>query len=335
VRRVRSSPTGPAGQNTDLDAPTPARGDATDGLWDTLSLAGVAAAILAPDTSVVWANASLCEALGRDLTQIVGNPLGLSLGAQPGDRVASAIAATTRHGSALQRLAVPLHLPDGSARTVTISAARTASWGVAEHSVVVVEATTQRRGANPTAASRPERSGDSLTGLPGRATFESLLVSALRHAATARKPFALLIGDLDGFRVLNDTYGPAIGDQVLQWVAERLSATLHHRDTMGRLGGDEFVFIAERVPDAQTARAVGRRLADAINEPIAGSDAEPLSMCIGITLATGQERPVDLLAEADRALQFARSQGPGSIATLSDIAPLDRSVGLHAPVAAS
>lgn len=315
MRLVRTEPA-----PTPADVPVlPVDSDASDGLWLTLGLAGMAVAVLAPDTTVAWANPKLADLTGHALDAVVGRPLAASLGAQPGDRVAVSIARVTRQGQQLVRLPVTVSDHLGTTRDLVVSAARTTLWPAPDHSVVVIEHV-------PTPVARPAStqdlssfgSGDALTGLPGRATFESLLASALRDAANAGQPFALLYCDLDDFGAFNERHGARTGDQALQWVASRLSATLRHHDTIGRLGGDEFVIIAEQVPDVGVARAVARRLQGAVSETTIGS--ERLTISIGLTMAVGLERPVDLLAEADRVLRAAKERGAGTVLALDDLA---------------
>ena len=88
---------------------------------------------------------------------------------------------------------------------------------------------------------------DSLTGLPNRRTFQERLEFTLAQARLAKSELALLFLDLDGFKLVNDTLGHDVGDELLKTVAERLVACLRESDMVARLGGDEFTAVLTQV----------------------------------------------------------------------------------------
>lgn len=150
---------------------------------------------------------------------------------------------------------------------------------------------------------------DPLTGLANRDVARERAVAAL---ATARAGTALLLLDLDRFKLVNDSYGHAVGDQLLQIAAARVAADLPDRATPARLGGDEFVVL---LPDATpaVAESVALRLVAAFDEPFALHDEEFAVGCsVGVVHAEPGSMPWDeLLRSADVAMYRAKAAGGG------------------------
>jgi diguanylate cyclase (GGDEF)-like protein len=153
---------------------------------------------------------------------------------------------------------------------------------------------------------------DSLTGLPNRALVldraEQLLAGNRRHPDRVA---AALYVDIDGFKMVNDTYGHAAGDRVLTVVGERLQRVTREHDTVGRLGGDEFVVLLESTTRDASPSLTAARLIDELREPIelpGGDRSVMISASIGIAL--GQRNSADdLLRDADFALYEAKTLG--------------------------
>ncbi|MBD2091767.1 EAL domain-containing protein [Microcoleus sp. FACHB-1515] len=153
---------------------------------------------------------------------------------------------------------------------------------------------------------------DVLTGLPNR----TLLLDRLRHAIQIAKRnsdylFAVLFLDLDRFKVINDSLGHMIGDQLLIAIAHRLSICLRPGDTVARLGGDEFVVLLEDVPHVQDVTTIAERIQQALSQPFNIDGNEVFTTAsIGIALSpTGYDAPEDLLRDADIAMYRAKEQG--------------------------
>ncbi|HTW56713.1 MAG TPA: EAL domain-containing protein [Terriglobales bacterium] len=169
---------------------------------------------------------------------------------------------------------------------------------------------------------------DPLTGLPNRRLF----LDRLRHAfARARRDpgrqYALLLANVDHFKIFNETLGTAGGDEVLQEIARRLAACLRQSDTitrseengagtraepmLSRLGGDEFTVLLETVHDASDAMRVAKRLQAAVAEPffVNSRELRP-SLSIGIAVSTSaHEQPENVLKDADVAMRRAKALG--------------------------
>ena len=153
---------------------------------------------------------------------------------------------------------------------------------------------------------------DALTGLSNRALFIDRLKLALaRHKRLGADHFAVLFLDLDRFKVINDSLGHAIGDQLLVGIARRLETCLRPGDTVARLGGDEFTILLEDVTDAREVTAIAKRIQKELALPFnLGGHEVFTTASIGIAPSTtGYERPDDILRDADTAMYRAKSLG--------------------------
>ena len=158
---------------------------------------------------------------------------------------------------------------------------------------------------------------DPLTGLLNRSGLQSWLSSALAQARTEPSGLLVLVGDLDGFKQVNDTKGHAAGDILLQEVGRRLQSSVRSRDAVARIGGDEFVVVlhAPLGLGDQLALETGRRLWSRVTEPY---DIEGATTVIGLSLGGAawpeDDRQLDLvLNKADTALYAAKRAGKGQI----------------------
>jgi diguanylate cyclase (GGDEF)-like protein/PAS domain S-box-containing protein len=152
---------------------------------------------------------------------------------------------------------------------------------------------------------------DALTGLPNRALFDDRLEHALALARRDRGRLALLFIDLDLFKSVNDTYGHAAGDHVLQQVARRLKECLRESDTVARLGGDEFlVLVSGRSFPRQTV-AVAEKIRGSLAQPF-DVDGKAVTVLPSIGLAAYPDHAKDaarLVRAADEAMYGAKKRG--------------------------
>jgi diguanylate cyclase (GGDEF)-like protein len=183
---------------------------------------------------------------------------------------------------------------------------------------------------------------DALTGLPNRRLFldrlQHLFVQAKRNPDQS---YALLLANVDHFKVFNETLSPKGGDHVLSEIARRVAACLRQLDTvargetgrltepvLSRLGGDEFTILLNGVSDPSDAMRVGKRIQSAVAEPFfVESRQMRTSMSVGIALSNAtQERPEDVLKDADGAMRRAKALG-GSRCEVFDEAMHTRAEG--------
>ncbi|HEV2707063.1 MAG TPA: EAL domain-containing protein [Pyrinomonadaceae bacterium] len=153
---------------------------------------------------------------------------------------------------------------------------------------------------------------DVLTGLPNRALFmDHLKLSVERAKRRDSRLFAVLFLDLDRFKIVNDSLGHMVGDQLLVGIARRLETCLRPGDTVARLGGDEFTILLEDLNDADEAIEVAGRLQKELSLPFnLGGHEVFTTVSIGIALSTtGYERAEEVLRDADTAMYRAKTQG--------------------------
>jgi diguanylate cyclase (GGDEF)-like protein/PAS domain S-box-containing protein len=161
---------------------------------------------------------------------------------------------------------------------------------------------------------------DPLTQLPNRRLFLDRLQQALAGCARSGRKGALLFIDLDNFKILNETAGHDVGDQLLVEVSRRISGCVRKGDTTARLGGDEFVVLLEESNEcireaAAQAKEIGERILAALNQPysIAGRLHHSTSS-IGVTLFIDAVDSLDeLLKQADIAMYQAKSAGRNTL----------------------
>jgi len=152
---------------------------------------------------------------------------------------------------------------------------------------------------------------DPLTDLPNRLLFTDRVEQALASAQLHKRGCALLMVDLDHFKMINDSLGHTIGDQLLKAVAQRLSAMFGPGITLARLGGDEFAVLAESCPQLVQAAALAQRIIDGLKEPFT-IDGHQLfiNTSIGLSLFPSDALSTEqLLRNADSALFKAKSAG--------------------------
>ena len=153
---------------------------------------------------------------------------------------------------------------------------------------------------------------DALTGLPNRALFINRLEMALQRCRRSpRTRFAVLFLDLDRFKVINDSLGHRIGDELLIALSERLRASVRVIDTVARLGGDEFGFLLEGLIDVRQASRNAERILDELARPFQLPGHEVFtSGSIGIAVGDGETTgPEQILRDADIAMYRAKAQG--------------------------
>jgi diguanylate cyclase (GGDEF)-like protein/PAS domain S-box-containing protein len=153
---------------------------------------------------------------------------------------------------------------------------------------------------------------DPLTNLPNRILF----MDRLEHAIERRKrhpkfTFAVLFLDLDEFKVINDSLGHAIGDQLLQEISRRLQEALHNEHTLARLGGDEFTILLEDIEDIKDAIKIAQRIHLDLGKPFVLEEQDIfINTSIGIALSgSDYEKPAEILRDADTAMYRAKADG--------------------------
>lgn len=162
---------------------------------------------------------------------------------------------------------------------------------------------------------------DTLTGLPNRALLMDRLTHILKRAKRHQNgQFAVLFLDLDRFKVVNDSLGHIVGDQLLVDFAHRLRGCLRAGDTVARLGGDEFAIILEDIQHVNDATQVAQRIQQALKQPFSLSGNQVFTTAsIGIAMHTSNySQPEELLRDADTAMYRAKLAGKARYALFNE-----------------
>lgn len=269
-----------------------------------LANAAVEGLIVCDGNRIVSANDSIAA-----LSGIAAGTLNtMRLGELFGERVASAVA--TGNGQAQE---ADLRGQDDSRIPVELIARRIDYCGK-PHLVVAVRDIRERRKAEQEIMRLANY--DPLTGLANRRSFTSRLEAEIAASAPDGKgsgkdsQLALMLLDLDRFKEVNDLFGHAAGDAVLQKVAHCASSVLRHGQMLARLGGDEFAIIAPNLPDPQAAGRIAEAVLSALRQENRLSPGGMVSASIGIALyPLNADEQAALVSHADTALYRAKAEG--------------------------
>jgi diguanylate cyclase (GGDEF)-like protein/PAS domain S-box-containing protein len=249
------------------------------------------------------------EVVGKPVRVIVPEGLPRPAGADP-DQEATAL--------------LPGRRKDGSVVPVRIDVSYPTAGGVLAATAFLRKAEAPLRTSNgPRAVDAqpggpppaPEAMVDLLTGLPGRVLFMDRLSVALAGSARRSTRVAVLLLDLDGFRLINDSYGTATGDRLLAAVAERIFGALRPGDTVARVGEDEFAILCDDIAREEGAATIAERVHGAVGSPYAIDDEElVVTAGLGFAVSGGDHSPEALFHRAEEALHRAKARGRGTLA---------------------
>lgn len=181
--------------------------------------------------------------------------------------------------------------------------------GLLTHIVVSLEDTSQQRAIHV----QMEQLAfyDPLTGLENRRLFMDRLEQSIKQVRRSKGVMALLFLDLDEFKIVNDSMGHDVGDELLVSVAKRLKQCVREEDIVARIGGDEFTFILSNVKDSKSAGGVATKVIKALQAPFQlNAHTVHISGSIGITIAPDDSMDAtELMRNADLAMYRAKSSG--------------------------
>ncbi|MFP7474229.1 DUF4084 domain-containing protein [Niallia taxi] len=154
---------------------------------------------------------------------------------------------------------------------------------------------------------------DSLTGLPNRSFFEEILTKTLNETEEKQEMFALMYMDLDRFKVINDTLGHEVGDQLLVSVSKRLKELLGDNNTIARQGGDEFTMLVKGISSRTDAEIYAQSIINAFKKPLIVNEHEIISTpSIGIAIyPLDDKNPNCLMKKSDVAMYYVKKNGKG------------------------
>lgn len=160
---------------------------------------------------------------------------------------------------------------------------------------------------------------DDLTGLPNRHLLRDRMLTSLGRARRDRGLVAVLFCDLDNFKVINDSTGHTVGDDVLRETARRLQSAVRPADTVVRFGGDEFVVVADNVASELDASLLAERIRAALAQPVTLGELEvPSSVSVGVATSDGNADAEQLLSDADAAMYLAKERGRDRVELFDD-----------------
>jgi diguanylate cyclase (GGDEF)-like protein/PAS domain S-box-containing protein len=291
------------------------------GAASVLAVAEAPIIVCTPESLIQHANAAACQLFGYTAHELAGQPLERLLPTQHRSGHAQLVAGFLHSGERLRSMASRRDVVglrrDGSLVPLDIAIAR---FDTAQGPLLVatLRDISQRKRIKEQLLWQAEH--DALTTLLNRQGIRVRLGEALQRGQAADRLGVVLV-DLDGFKLINDSYGGAFGDRVLAQVGQRLLDVAGHGDLVGRLAGDEFVLIRERLASTDAAMQLARRLASVLRSEFL-VDGLPLhlSASIGIAVAAAGLRDADeLLRAADTALHDAKRSEPGGCRLFSAV----------------
>ena len=153
---------------------------------------------------------------------------------------------------------------------------------------------------------------DSLTGFLNKKNIQERLEEELSRGRRENRPVSAVLLDIDNFKLINDTHGHNVGDQVLQEIAGRLRRNIRRHDHIGRYGGDEILVLLWHAA-TEPLRIVAQRLCRCVSQEAIPTDAGPLQVTVSVGGASSEEHPEisgeDLIKVSDQALYDAKHQG--------------------------
>ncbi|PSB16493.1 PAS domain S-box protein [Phormidesmis priestleyi ULC007] len=259
---------------------------------------------------IVYVNDAFLRATGHTSAEVIGKSAQLLLGTHTSASELDRIRTSLLNFEAVKAELILYH-KDNTGFWVDLNTVPIRDeQGQVTHFVSVMREVTERKQVEEQL--RLNAFHDSLTGLPNRLLFmERLAQTVTRSRQSADHQFAVLFLDLDRFKVINDSLGHLIGDQLLIAIARRLEACVSREDTVSRLGGDEFTILLERIQNLEDAKKIAERVHQTLSTPFNLNGHEVFtSASIGITLSTTDyELPEDLLRGADIAMYRAKASG--------------------------
>ncbi|MFQ5857552.1 MAG: putative bifunctional diguanylate cyclase/phosphodiesterase, partial [Anaerolineae bacterium] len=280
------------------------------------------------DGRICRANRNTAEMSGYALDDLVGRPVfDLYADTPAGKEKAQEVFQRFRAGEEIRGEELEWRTADGRSVwiSITVRPFRDAEGRIVESRAMAVDITDRKRAEEQLLH---DAFHDALTGLPNRALFVDRMIQAIERAKRHEEyMFAVLFLDLDRFKVVNDSLGHTIGDELLIAIARRLEVCLRAIDTVARLGGDEFVLLVEDIEDVSDATRVAERVQEELRLPFNLHGHEVFTTAsIGIVLSTtGYDRPEEILRDADIAMYRAKVRGKARY-ELFDTAMRDRAV---------
>jgi diguanylate cyclase (GGDEF)-like protein/PAS domain S-box-containing protein len=267
--------------------------------------------VIEVDTTIIYQSPSIQQVLGYAAGEVLGKKLSDFVHPDDIGQIVAFLREAMDEPSGAASIVARLRHQDESWRYVEIVGTDRRHVTSVHGFVLNIRDVTERRELEEQL--RYQAFHDPLTGLANRARFMDRLEHELGRSTRHGRTVGMLFMDLDDFKSVNDALGHPAGDRLLLGVAARLQLCLRPGDTAARFGGDEFAVLLEEIDRAEDAVAVGERIIEALQEPIALDEKEVFTRAsIGVALGQrGQPRAEELLRRADVAMYVAKGRGKG------------------------
>jgi len=265
--------------------------------------------IFDPDWKISMANPKIISLFGYSEEELIDNAFVPSVVTNDG-RWVQEIKDLALAGQEIPNYERVLKRKDGTPIPVEISTTAVLDAdGKPKHIQCMVRDITERKAYERHLRYQAEH--DHLTDLPNRKYLENHYLSELGSEEEGSRRVSVLYVDLDDFKLVNDTYGHQVGDQLLVEVSSRLRSSLRESDTVARIGGDEFIIILDNVYERQAVSRIAKKLVDQIAQPFQISDLSlSVTACIGILITTRDKLgEMDDLIVSDNAMYKAKTAG--------------------------
>jgi diguanylate cyclase (GGDEF)-like protein/PAS domain S-box-containing protein len=265
--------------------------------------------VVTNDGSIRYQSPSVERLLGVRADDLLGTPFSALIDADDRGRFAGVLANATVETGAAMKAELRLRHADGSERNVETLVTNLGADAAVRGLLLNTRDVTDRRRLEDEL--QRQAFFDALTGLPNRAVFRDRLAHALARAERTRDRVAIVLLDLDGFKVVNDSLGHDAGDELLVEVGRRLIDACRGGDTVARLGGDEFAILMEDAVSEDAAVALAERMQRALATPFSVKGREAfIGASIGIAFAGGAGAgPEEMIRNADTAMYEAKAGG--------------------------
>jgi diguanylate cyclase (GGDEF)-like protein/PAS domain S-box-containing protein len=274
-------------------------------------------AVIESDGAVRYCSPAVHRLAGLIESDLVGKLLLDIVVPQDRERVSAGIGAVLRRSGLADPIEFRVRHRDGSIRAAEALLNNLQDDPAVGGIVATIRDVTERKAFEDHLAHQALH--DALTGLPNRALVLDRLNHALARASRSGKTIGVLFLDLDRFKLINDSHGHAVGDQVLTLLADRLTSAMRPSDTIARFGGDEFVALCENLADEREVSEVATRMADAVRDPFLVDGQELfLTGSVGIAVSGRGETAEELLRNADAAMYRAKELGRAQHAIFDD-----------------
>ncbi len=265
--------------------------------------------LVATDGRVLLTNAALRALFGKSAEEMVGTTVADVVPSAQVDQFVALMASRMWSDAVPSQYEFQLRGADGEPLDVELTLSPVREAGRNTGTLIEVHDLTESR--RTTEAIRRMADYDRLTGLPNRELFDRHVQRALIDAKYQRRSVAVLLLDIDRFKLINDTLGHTSGDRLLQAVAERLGQHVMPQHILARFGGDEFLLLAPDIGGRAAAEGIARRVSAAFRQPFDHEGHKlKLSVSIGVAVSSGDHGDADYLIRiADAAVHQTKQQG--------------------------